>query len=95
MKDIVFKKGDVVKVWSLQSFYGGGFLEGAMAIISQDQIGPSVFVCVKRNIDGVIKVDPHYEVYSKQLELYARTNDVSAIEAFDNWIKTLEPLSKI
>ena len=68
----VYKKGDVVKVWSLQSFYGGGFLEGVEGIVQQDQHGSSVLVAVERNIDGVMRIDPSYEVYDKQLELVHR-----------------------
>ena len=37
--DRKFKKGDRVKVWSLQSFSGGGFLKGEPAFVKQDQYG--------------------------------------------------------
>lgn len=68
-----FQKGDIVKVWSLQSFHGGGFLKGVEGIVAQNyNPGDSVFVSVERKIDGVVKVDPHYEVYEQQLELVHR-----------------------
>lgn len=64
-----FKKGDRVKVWSLQSFSGGGFLKGEPAFVKQDQYGDSVILCVVRKIDGEYKVDESYEVYDRQCEL--------------------------
>jgi hypothetical protein len=66
---MLYKKGDVVKVYSLQSFSYGGFLNGEEGIVSQDQHGEqgSVLVAVKRNFDGVYKIDPSYEVYPEQL----------------------------
>jgi hypothetical protein len=68
-----FKEGDIVKVWSLQSFHGGGFLKGVEGIVTQDCTGGgSVFVTVERNINGVMKVDPYYEVYEQQLEFVHR-----------------------
>ena len=73
---MAFQKGDVVKVWSLQSFSGGGFLDGVEAIVSQDQIGRSVLVAVERNIGGRVKVDPSYEVYPRQLELIHRPSNL-------------------
>lgn len=67
--DRKLKKGDRVKVWSLQSFSGGGFLNGEPAFVKQDQYGDSVILCVVRKIDGEYKVDESYEVYDKQCEL--------------------------
>ena len=68
--DRKFKKGDRVKVWSLQSFNGGGFLKGEPAFVRQDQgEGDSVILCVVRKIDGEYKVDESYEVYDRQCEL--------------------------
>jgi len=64
-----FKKGDRVKVWSLQSFSGGGFLKGEPAFVKQDQTGDSVILCVIRKIDGEYKLDMSYEVYDRQCEL--------------------------
>ena len=84
-----YKKGDVVKVWSLKSFYHGGFLQGSEAIVSQDQIGPSVFISVERNFNGEIKVDPSYEVYDKQLELVAKASD-GLINEFRQLIKRIK-----
>jgi hypothetical protein len=65
----LFKKGDRVKVWSLQSFSNGGFLYGEDAIVRQDQIGKSVVLIVPRNFGGTYKVDPSYEVYAEQCKL--------------------------
>ena len=69
MKNNKFEKGDKVKVWSLQSFSGGGFLNGEEAYVRQDQYGASVILIVPRNINGEIKIDEAYEVYGKQCEL--------------------------
>jgi hypothetical protein len=65
----MYKKGDLVRVWSLQSFFEGGFIEGREGIVSQDQSNSSVIVAVPRLINGIMKIDPSYEVYAKQLEL--------------------------
>ena len=74
MKDKL-KKGDKVKVWSLQSFHGGGFLNGKNAVVFQDQYeGDSVFVSVERKIKGRNVLDSTYEVYRKQLELIESNN---------------------
>jgi hypothetical protein len=66
-----FKKGDRVRVWSLQSFSGGGFLNGEPAVVRQSQFqeGDSVILAVVRKKDGVYKLDKSYEVYAKQCEL--------------------------
>lgn len=72
MAEYKYKQGDVVKVWSLQSFHGGGFIEGTEGVVKQDQMGKSVLVAVPRAIDGKMKVDPSYEVYEQQLELVHR-----------------------
>lgn len=69
MKNNKFEKGDKVKVWSLQSWNNGGFLEGELAFVRQRQKGSSVILCVKRNINGKIQLDKSYEVYAKQCEL--------------------------
>lgn len=69
-----FKKGDRVKVWSLQSFSGGGFLEGEPAIVKQSQMeGGSVMIAVVRNFQGEYKLDKSYEVYAEQLKLMPST----------------------
>ncbi len=65
----LYKKGDAVKVWSLQSFHGGGFLKGREGIVSQDQTSGSVLVAVERKISGEDIVDTSYEVYPEQLRL--------------------------
>ena len=67
-QDDLFRAGDLVKVWSLQSFHGGGFLNGVDAVVKQDQLpNSSVIVAVERNINGKRKLDPSYEVYPQQL----------------------------
>jgi hypothetical protein len=73
-----YKEGDIVKVWSLQSFTGGGFLNGTEGIVKQDQTGDSVLVSVARTFNGKKRVDPAYEVYEKQLELVHRPKRVPA-----------------
>jgi hypothetical protein len=70
MSNRKYKKGDIVKVWSLQSFFGGGMINGREGIVSQDQgKGKSVLVAVKRTISGESQIDPSYEVYPQQLKL--------------------------
>ena len=64
-----YKKGDIVKVWSLQSFFEGGFIKGRKATVMQDQIGSSIIVAVKRKINGKMVIDPSYEVYAKQARM--------------------------
>lgn len=73
-KKKLLKKGDVVRVWSLQSFHGGGFLNGEKAIVRQDQMveGSSVLLIVERNSgspDGKMIIDGSYEVYREQCKL--------------------------
>lgn len=85
-----YKKGDVVKVWSLQSFHGGGFLKGKQGIVKQDQIGDSVLVSVERNFGGEYRVDPSYEVYAKQLELVSRPKDYDLVQEFDNLLRKIQ-----
>lgn len=85
-----YKHGDIVKVWSLQSFWGGGLIKGTEGVVSQDQIGSSVLVAVKRKISGEDKIDPNYEVYDKQLEFIHRPNCESTINEFKSWIDELK-----
>lgn len=86
----MFKRGDVVKVWSLQSFNGGGFLDGETAIVRQDQgaSARSVLLIVTRNLKTSINrdrwkhslhyaLDTSYEVYDKQIELIKKTDDAN------------------
>lgn len=63
--------GDVLKVWALQSFFGGGFLKGEVGIVFQDQHtnDGSVLVTIKRNIKGKHMLDKSYEVYPEQTKL--------------------------
>jgi hypothetical protein len=66
------KKGTWVRVWSLQSFHGGGFLKGEIAFLRQSSHGKdsSLMLCVVRNIEGEYKVgDSCYEVYRQQCEI--------------------------
>lgn len=65
----MLKKGDRVKVWSLQSWNNGGFLNGEEAVVRQTQRGDSVVLMVPRNFGGTYKVDESYEVYARQCEL--------------------------
>lgn len=85
-----FKRGDIVKVWSLQSFHGGGFIDGKKGIVRQDQTGNSVLVIVRRKVN-IGKQYPHnnsldssYEVYARQLDLVqkATTESVKNVEEF-------------
>lgn len=55
-------------MWSLQSFYHGGFLCGAPAFVKEDQNGRSVLLCVMRRINGMDRIDKSYEVYSQQVK---------------------------
>lgn len=86
MGDYRFKRGDVVRVYSLQSFHGGGFLNGTEGVVAQDQIGGSVQVVVRRLIRGAEAVDPSYEVYPEQLRI------VSLESRRDKFIGRLEQL---
>ncbi len=63
----MYKKGDLARVYSLQSFFEGGFLNGDLCIVSQDQNdGSSVLVTVSRNFGEMIyRLDFSYEVYDK------------------------------
>lgn len=70
-----YKRGDIVRVWSLQSFSHGGFLNGEIAIVRQDQTGSSVLLIVSRNIKGTHMLDLSYEVYVKQIELVSYAID--------------------
>ena len=70
-----FKKGDIVKVWSLQSFSGGGFLNGEHAFVRQSQKGDSVILCVVRKSNDGYALDKAYEVYAKQCELVTESNN--------------------
>ena len=69
-EDYLYKKGDMVKVYSLQSFNDGGFLNGVEGYVSQNQRPKgSVLVSVIRSFNGVKKIDMSYEVYPEQLRL--------------------------
>lgn len=86
-----YKRGDVVKVWSLQSFDEGGFIDGREGVVKQDQNGgKSVIVAVERNIGGVMKLDPSYEVYAQQLELvHSPSRAVTGIGDVIEWLKSM------
>ena len=84
-----YKKGDIVRVWSLQSFYGGGFLEGALAIVRQDQYSKSVTVMVERKIQEVKNrkvIDTSYEVYPAQTHLVKRATEEDKLRV-DEFLK--------
>lgn len=83
-----YKKGDLVEVYSLQSFHGGGFLNGELGIVSQDQrCGGSVLVTVKRkNEKGDLFVDTSYEVYPEQLKK-VKGSKRSYVEEFELFVR--------
>ncbi len=69
------KKGQRVLVWSLQSFNGGGFLNGEPAFVSQSTTdGGSVLLCVIRNVGGRLVIDESYEVYQQQVRVVDKEN---------------------
>lgn len=72
----MLKKGDRVLVWSLQSFFHGGFLKGEPAFLRQSQHdhGDSVILCVIRNINGYYEIDKSYEVYREQVVKVSKEN---------------------
>lgn len=75
MKRRLYKKGDIVKVWSLQSFNNGGFLKGVLAVVRQNQTkNSSVLLIVERNFKGDRRADMSYEVYPEQLKLIRKRN---------------------
>ncbi len=68
-----YKKGDLVRVYSLQSFCEGGFINGRVGIVKQDQMsGDSVLVIVRRKHKSEESLDTSYEVYAKQLRVVCR-----------------------
>jgi len=93
MKNGMFEKGDWVRVWSLQSFHHGGFLEGAKAFVRQSQRGSSVILCVMRNIDGVVKLDESYEVYAKQCELIYIEDSKSSVKKIEDYYDEIMALA--
>ena len=70
----MLRKGQRVLVWSLQSFHGGGFLEGEPAFVRQDSSGSSVILCVVRKKGSSLQIDESYEVYTKQIEVVDKCN---------------------
>jgi len=69
---MMLRKGQRVLVWSLQSFHGGGFLEGEPAFVRQDSSDKSVILCVVRKKGTSFQIDESYEVYVKQVELVCK-----------------------
>lgn len=57
-----FRTGERVRVYSLQSFFGGGFIDGNVGTVKQDQIGGSVLISLPGRENS-------YEVYPQQLRL--------------------------
>ena len=101
-----FKRGDIVKVWSLQSFHGGGFIDGKKGIVRQDQTGNSVLVIVNRKVNigkpypYNNSIDSSYEVYARQLDLVkkATENSIKNVEEFldlNQKVRETEQSSKI
>ena len=62
--DGVYTEGDEVFVWSLQSNFGGGFLQGVPAKIMLVR-SHGIYVGVQRNVQG--GWDPSYLVYPEQI----------------------------
>ena len=90
-EDRLYKKGDVVRVWSLQSFFYGGFIHGTEGIVSQDQRGGSVLVAVERQIKDRYEIDPSYEVYPQQIRLVTPAEeDGDLIGRFEDLISDLK-----
>lgn len=56
----IYRAGETVRVYSLQSFSEGGFLCGTVCTVRQDQIGMSVLL----DIPGR---EHSYEVYPQQI----------------------------
>ena len=106
MSNECFKMGDIVKIWSLQSFHGGGFIDGKKGIVRQDQTGNSVLVIVHRTVN-IGKPYPHnnsidssYEVYGRQLELVekATPESIKNVQEFlelNQKVREIEQSSKI
>jgi len=84
--------GDLVKVWSLQSFFGGGFINGKFARVRQDvsTTGVSVLLIVERKViiddASVDCIDLSYEVYCQQTE-FVRKGTEKDIENIDYFVK--------
>ena len=76
----MYKKNDIVLVYSLQSFFAGGFLNGEPAIVKQNQTGKSVIVMVIRNFNMQFLLDTSYEIYEKQLVSFYSAEDMSKKE---------------
>lgn len=58
-----FRAGEKVRVYSLQSFFGGGFIKGQVGTVKQDQHGgASVLIALRGR-------EQSYEVYPEQLRL--------------------------
>jgi len=104
MEGIHYRVGDVVKVWSLQSFHGGGFLDGEPAIVRQNQIGNSVLLIVSRKPSRALinkeynysyVLDTSYEVYNQQIDLVEeatenRRRNVAKFIKLNDAIRTYE-----
>ena len=87
----LYKEGDVVKVWSLQSFFHGGFINGREGVVTQDQHQDgSVLVAVERKIETEDKIDPNYEVYPEQLCLVRKSSGGKNIVEFRLLIQKLK-----
>ena len=89
----MYRTGDIVKVWSFQSFSGGGFINGKIAIVRQDQTTDnSVLLIVSRKPDnrlvherfkGLYVLDTTYEVFVGQTEFITRSKKTKRrVESF-------------
>lgn len=96
MEKMKFLSGDLVKVWALQSFFGGGFIKGRLARVKQNvmQNDSSVLVIVRRKFDinsedrieRVEGIDLSYEVYCQQVE-FVRHATKDELEHMTHYIK--------
>lgn len=68
MSSKVYQKGDRVRVWSLQSWEGRGFIKGELATVTQKQIGSSILVRFDKDKYNPPPEHATYEVYAEQVK---------------------------
>ncbi len=87
-------RGDLVRVWSFQSFFDGGFINGRLARVKQNvtaEPNTSVILIVERKISKNDKsnsfngIDVSYEVYCQQIE-FIRHGTEEEIEQIEHCI---------
>jgi len=91
IRRIKYKKGDVVKVYSLQSFFGPGFYKGTTGYVRQDQYGGSVLICfpyLKPTPGGSKRARESYEVYPQQLR-FVKEATPCTIKKVDTYINKI------